>query len=191
MQDDFFSENFSSWGQWPRWWAQLVTAGIGSLVTDTSHIIQACHSGYRQSLTQNQDTMETKGFILFTNCDTYTLYIWFNSYNIADCSLSVGLEIIAGPPLTLDQDSLYLIRLLAGLLLITRSWCLAHTMCLGSPAVRQKKFKEVHNNIEMNCLARAWVWDLLGQDWNWNDLLFKLNPADNFIFFLIFYADRV
>ena len=33
--------------------------------------------------------------------------------------LSVGLEIIAAPPLTLDQDSLYLIRLLAGLLLIT------------------------------------------------------------------------
>ena len=127
------------------WWAQLVTAEIGSLVTDTSHIIQACHSGYRQTLTQNQDTMETKGF------------------NIADCSLSVGLAIIAGPPLTLDQDSLYLIRLLAGLLLITRSWCLAHTMCLGSPAVRQKKFKEVHNNIEMNCLARAWVWDLLGR----------------------------
>ena len=66
MQDDFFSEYFSSSYEvvtkdW--WWAQLVTAEIGSLVTDTSHIIQACHSGDRQTLTQNQDTKETKGFI--------------------------------------------------------------------------------------------------------------------------------
>ena len=61
-------------------------------------------------------------------------------------------------------------------------------MCLGSLAVKQKKFKEVHNNIEMNCLARAWVWDLLGQLSNWNDLLFKLNPADNFIFFQPIFA---
>ena len=61
-------------------------------------------------------------------------------------------------------------------------------MCLGSLAVKQKKFKEVHNNIEMNCLARAWVWDLLGQLSNWNDLLFKLNPADNFIFFQRIFA---
>ncbi len=79
---------------------------------------------------------------------------------------SVGFEIITGAPKTLDQDSLYLIRLLAPLLLITRLLSApdaAHTMCLGSLAVKQKKFKEVHHNIEMNCLARAWVWDLLGQ----------------------------
>ena len=73
------------------------TAEIGSLVTDTSHIIQACHSGYRQTLTQNQDTKETKGFI-------YQLWYLqpitsFNSYNIADCSFKCWTWDNCRPPI--------------------------------------------------------------------------------------------
>ena len=122
-----------------------------------------------------------------------------------DCSCcSVGLEIITGlSSLTPAASWIHWTRtacirftswltllLITGLLTLWPQ-CVLAPWHLGAEA---KKFKEVHNNIEMNCLARAWVWDLLSQLSNWNEndlLLFKLNPADNFIFFLIFYSDRI
>ena len=130
----------------------LVTAGDWFI---SYSIIQAPHSDI-STLSYDQDT----GCSLFKD-KLQLLEHW-------DCSCcSVSLEIITGlSSLTPAASWIHWTRtacirfaswltllLITGLLTLWPQ-CVLAPWHLGAEA---KKFKEVHNNIEMNCLTRAWV----------------------------------